>query len=322
MSQKVALTKYKRAVEAIVALYRRAQTKVAETYWEIGRWVVEIEQDGETRAAYGEGILARLSKELTKQCGKGFSVDNLEKMRRFYLEYKNSAAPRKLDWGQYRELLSVEDPVKRAQLEQQAKNTSLSTREVRVLAKTVHLDSTGVTKPLPPLKRPTGLQLSTYKKTGDDIDCGFFVSYPVSRADTTGVTFTDTPSYTYAATVERVVDGDTLCVAVAVGFGITVHEKLRLRGIDCPEMKTPEGKRAKRYVARRLPTGATIIIKSRKTTVDLHGRFVVDVLYKNGSAQHGARNDGADATPEDIIVGGVYLNQELLDSGHATRMKE
>ena len=122
---------------------------------------------------------------------------------------------------------------------------------------------------------------------------------------------TETPSYTYAATVDRVIDGDTLSVLVDVGFGIIMHDKLRLRGIDCPELGTPEGERAKRFVVGLLPVGSTIVLKSHKTKTDNHGRFVADIFFKTGAN-----------SPNEIIQGGVYLNQHLLDEGHAVRMKE
>jgi predicted nuclease of restriction endonuclease-like (RecB) superfamily len=57
------------------------------TYWEIGRRIVEFEQRGKKRAKYGIALLERLSEDLTKKFGKGFSVDNLENMRLFYLAY-------------------------------------------------------------------------------------------------------------------------------------------------------------------------------------------------------------------------------------------
>lgn len=59
------------------------------TYFMIGGWIVEIQQDGKRRAKYGKQIIARLSKDLTNRFGKGFSPDTLEKMRKFYLVYRN-----------------------------------------------------------------------------------------------------------------------------------------------------------------------------------------------------------------------------------------
>lgn len=58
-------------------------------YYEIGRMIVEEEQNGENRATYGKQILQSLSKYLTEKFGKGFSADNLKLMRRFYNVYVN-----------------------------------------------------------------------------------------------------------------------------------------------------------------------------------------------------------------------------------------
>jgi hypothetical protein len=60
-------------------------------YWEIGRRIVEFEQKGIARAEYGEVLLLRLSRELTRRFGRGFSVDNLETMRLFYIAYASFA---------------------------------------------------------------------------------------------------------------------------------------------------------------------------------------------------------------------------------------
>lgn len=65
-------------------------TAMVYTYYEIGRMIVEDEQQGEQRAEYGKAILKELSNHLTKKFGKGFSVDNLENMRKFYMVYSKS----------------------------------------------------------------------------------------------------------------------------------------------------------------------------------------------------------------------------------------
>ncbi|MCQ2198000.1 MAG: DUF1016 N-terminal domain-containing protein, partial [Bacteroidaceae bacterium] len=83
----------------IETLILEARQKVASvvntaqvyTYFEIGRYIVEDEQGGKTRAEYGKGVLKRVSERLTKRFGKGWSVDTLEKSRRFFIVYSNSA---------------------------------------------------------------------------------------------------------------------------------------------------------------------------------------------------------------------------------------
>jgi predicted nuclease of restriction endonuclease-like (RecB) superfamily len=57
------------------------------TYWSIGRYIVEFEQGGKSRAEYGEELLKRLAADLKNRCGRGFAVDNLQRMRVFYLAY-------------------------------------------------------------------------------------------------------------------------------------------------------------------------------------------------------------------------------------------
>ena len=57
---------------------------MVQTYWDIGRMIVEEEQAGESRASYGQQQLQALSQRLAKALGKGFSVSNLKNMRRKY----------------------------------------------------------------------------------------------------------------------------------------------------------------------------------------------------------------------------------------------
>lgn len=82
-------------IENLVAAARKKVASVANTaqvytYYEIGRYIVEDEQGGMVRAEYGKGILKRVSERLTERLGKGWSVDTLEKTRRFFLVYSNS----------------------------------------------------------------------------------------------------------------------------------------------------------------------------------------------------------------------------------------
>jgi predicted nuclease of restriction endonuclease-like (RecB) superfamily len=81
---------------------RAVNTIMTMTYWNVGRRIVELEQGGEERAKYGQELLKRLSVDLSKRFGRGFSVDNLEMMRLFYLTYQSDVAisetvSRKLD---------------------------------------------------------------------------------------------------------------------------------------------------------------------------------------------------------------------------------
>jgi predicted nuclease of restriction endonuclease-like (RecB) superfamily len=66
---------------------RSVNAVMTATYWLVGRRIVELEQGGETRAGYGEALLVRLSADLTARFGRGFSRQNLQQMRQFYLAY-------------------------------------------------------------------------------------------------------------------------------------------------------------------------------------------------------------------------------------------
>jgi predicted nuclease of restriction endonuclease-like (RecB) superfamily len=70
-------------------LFTVANTTLTETYFHVGRLIVEYEQHGSNRAGYAKETLLKLSQKLSASSGKGFSVDNLENMRKFYLAYKN-----------------------------------------------------------------------------------------------------------------------------------------------------------------------------------------------------------------------------------------
>ncbi|MGA8515102.1 MAG: PDDEXK nuclease domain-containing protein [Burkholderiaceae bacterium] len=76
---------------ARLAAARNVNALMTASYWEIGRRIVEAEQKGKRRAGYGEQLIERLSLDLTQQFGRGFSPDNLENMRRFFLAYPTTA---------------------------------------------------------------------------------------------------------------------------------------------------------------------------------------------------------------------------------------
>lgn len=100
-------------------------------YWEIGRILVEQEQQGEERAAYGKRVIKEISKRLTREFGKGFDKRNLWFMRNFFSAYpKVNALRSELSWTHYRILLRVEKPDARAFYENEAVNAGWSTREL------------------------------------------------------------------------------------------------------------------------------------------------------------------------------------------------
>ena len=87
---------------------QQLNNELLTAYWNIGRIIVEYEQDSKTRAEYGAQTLKDLSRTLTAEFGKGFSRSNLQNMRAFYLTYqKCQSVTGKLSWTHYCELLSM-----------------------------------------------------------------------------------------------------------------------------------------------------------------------------------------------------------------------
>ena len=111
---------------------QQVNTQLLTTYWNIGRIIVEYEQQNQIRADYGKQTLKELSKELTREFGKGFSRSNLQNMRAFYLAYeKCQTVSGKLSWSHYCELLSITDENKRSFYEKESINSGWSVRELK-----------------------------------------------------------------------------------------------------------------------------------------------------------------------------------------------
>lgn len=109
-------------------------TTMVRTYFEIGRIIVENEQNGKSRAEYGKETLKNLSERLTKDFGKGFSVENLDRMRFFYRTYSNSSTVLtnfELSWSHYLFLMRIENMEERKFYEIECKNSNWSLRELR-----------------------------------------------------------------------------------------------------------------------------------------------------------------------------------------------
>ena len=103
-----------RAVQAVNA-------QLIESYWLVGRHIVEFEQAGQVRAEYGKALISSLATDLGLRHGKGFSRSNLVYMRLLYQRYPISQKPsHQLSWSHYVELLKLDDALERGFYEQQA----------------------------------------------------------------------------------------------------------------------------------------------------------------------------------------------------------
>jgi len=110
---------------------REVNNAMLRYYWEVGRIIVEHEQDGEIKAKYGARLLSELSKRLTSEVGRGYSKSNLYNMRDFYLTYPIFQMPSgKLSWSHYIELLAVSDQDARAFYEKECASARWSVKEL------------------------------------------------------------------------------------------------------------------------------------------------------------------------------------------------
>jgi len=124
-------------------VYTAVNTEMLNLYWNIGKIIMEIQQ-GNERANYGKNILEKLSEKLTREFGRGFSVDSLERMRKFYNMFKNpqhccgnskypiwKTVSSELSWSHYLELIKIDDENKRNFYLKETINSKWSVRELQ-----------------------------------------------------------------------------------------------------------------------------------------------------------------------------------------------
>jgi len=129
---------YESLVEEISKIYETAladgdadwNKSVLVSNWKIGERIVEVEQNSQFRAKYGEKIIQTLSKDLKRKLGGGFSSRNLGYMRQFYLVYKKQSIDPRISWSHYRKIVSVEDKNDRSRLEKMVVEKAVTVREL------------------------------------------------------------------------------------------------------------------------------------------------------------------------------------------------
>jgi len=128
------------------AAVRYVNTALVTTYWLIGRRIVEYEQKGKERAEYGEAVLKKISEDLTRKFGKGFSFPQLKNIRQFYLTYPEKgytlssqseishtlSAKFTLSWSHYCLLMRLDEPFKREFYESESIKGNWSVRQLDI----------------------------------------------------------------------------------------------------------------------------------------------------------------------------------------------
>ena len=145
---------------------RAVDTLQVQTCWQIGRHIVEFEQEGAERAAYGKRLLPTLAKLLTDEFGKGFDERNLRHMRDFYRTFPIWNAVRtELSWTHYRTLLRVENNNARQWYMNETATLNWSTRALERQIATLYYERLLASKDRPLVEQEAATHLQTLNKS-------------------------------------------------------------------------------------------------------------------------------------------------------------
>jgi len=285
-------------------------TKIT-AYWKIGQAISKHLLHHSDRAEYGEHLFERLAKDL--EVGE----TTLHQAVRLHQTFPIPRAHEELGWNHYQALLTIKDDDKRNKWQQRCLKQNLSSRELKKQLALKFPKN-------PPLKNPTEIhkiifkrgELNTYavveaqeivpKKGKLFIDFGFNIIRELKSTQKLLSVISKAPQYTYKAYVERIIDGDTLWSKIDCGFETLTRQKLRLCGIDCPELNTQAGQKAKRFVEDTLKNCKFIIVQTHKS--DKYDRYLANIFFLEGEDD------------ENVVASkGIFLNQELLNNGLAQK---
>ena len=304
----------------------------ARTYWEVGGLIQAHLLANKDRADYGRHLVPRVANSV------GISERVLYESLQFYRSFPILRARAELTWSHYRTLMKIPSDKKRYLFEKEADRHGWSSRELAAQIQAGSLPAKSVQQPE---KGPiTRLQAKrghpfTYRLIeaqggrGLRLDLGFgiLLKRPLDRLEKpregTFVEVVRRPGdgepvfrlrtirdrrafYSYRAYVERVIDGDTIWLDVDCGFQVWTRQKVRLRGIDTPELRTREGQEARAFVASALSTNTSVAVTTTKP--DKYDRYLADLFYLPGKGK-----------AEDVMRKGRFLNGELLKKGYAKR---
>jgi endonuclease YncB( thermonuclease family) len=318
----------KKVEETLLLGQRKIEEAKVLTYWQTGRLInAYLRKSENPNQEHGKKTVTNLARDL------GFGETVFYRCMRFSEQFPTLATWPKLTWGHFRALVAVPDEQKRFVLADQAAKGEWTCRdleiEIRNLLWDARIEKTeGKAPALLPV--PALGSLWTYRILDPEtisgsllVDLGFSCCRHLEAV--TGKAFrpgdiveslktgegryklqkaggAPDALYVYNAEIEKIVDGDTLRVVADLGFDTTTRQYVRLKGIDCPEMDTAEGKAAKKFVENVLEGLESVTLKTVKP--DKYDRYLGDVFYldKAGKQQ--------------------YLNNQLIESGHAVRVRE
>jgi endonuclease YncB( thermonuclease family) len=246
---------------------QQADSSLAKIYWNIGDKLMEAGLIG--RDHYGESVIEQLAEDLEINAQ---TIRRAVVFRRVYDEKNLSRSVKFLTWSSYRLLIEIRDDEARLYYEEKAASQGWSRDRLK-----------------------TAIASREYERE-------------VKKEEGAGILKRPTDAgYVFRVTVLEVVDGDTLLLAVDCGFKITKEERIRLAGLNAPELVTKKGKEVALYMRDLLTKAKGIVVKTQK--VDTFGRFVGHIFYSFEDDEVGK-----------VYAEGRYLNDDLLKKGYAQRM--
>lgn len=346
--------------ETLILGRQKIKIARVQTYWETGHYIHEHILGLKHHAAYGKQVIRRLARDLgvgddlLYRCLRFAESFPISAARRklSWAHYRTLAAI-----PDSRKRLTLLDRADQENwpsriMERVVKNELAKTRSVR---KSRIIDITpgpkhppGVCSGVAKILKPRRGIVGTYRiRAAEEIrwplegallfDHGFKAYRILSPREARGlgagaiveviggklrkINRTEKDLFTYRAYPEKMIDADTFWVVLDTGLGGISRQKLRLRGIDAPEISTPEGKAAKKFVEELLNAAPSMIVCSSRN--DKYDRYEADVFLPGQCLRDLPKGTGPVKGQCDAAKDGreVYLNSLLLETGHAVRMR-
>ncbi|MBI4621990.1 MAG: thermonuclease family protein [Verrucomicrobia bacterium] len=325
--------------ETLFAGQRAVERAKVLTYWRTGWLINEHVLLHQKRADYGAQVIARLARDL------GVDRTTLYQCTLFARYFPIVGARRQLTWAHYRRLVQIDDAKVRNALAAEAEARKWTSRELhdRVIALTARETTARLATPggkgaaaselLAPKRGRPGIYRVVSVGGALAVDLGFACYFDPSAEqaaalkagdlvqldDNDRLTAADHATkadlFNYRVELIKVVDGDTLWVKIYLRPRQWLKQKLRLRGLDCPEMTTPEGRAAKRFVDALVAKTTAVTINTTKP--DKYDRYLADAFLSVTSDPATGSGSALGHGPGDDVE--IFLNNALLENGHAER---
>lgn len=313
-----------------------------QTYWKVGGHIERYAAAAPGANRVTHDFYRRLSADLRRKKRADMSIDLLKRCAQFFRCYPVFPARTPLTWTHYLHLMRVDDPKLRQRLERLAAKEEWTCSAFKQVLRRLKAEGRPVSVSGGKLVYRRGTPYTYQVCRAHDlrgrkilaIDCGFklcrdipegvtqkLVSGQVVCSKKAGGRYVLTTNnrrrgkyYTYAARVLRVVDGDTLDLFIDPGFEMKmINERVRLRGINAPELSTAGGAGAREFLTGLLEPCPIVVIRTTRASAvtgsdakGMFGRWLVDLFALPGCED-----------PLTIASRGAFVNQVMLDEGWA-----